>query len=117
MFASHYKLDNLTVIVDRNGIQIDGFTEKIMALEPYADKWKAFGWEVREINGHSMDEVVSTLNSVPFAKGKPSVVIAKTIKGKGVSFMENTNAWHGGAPKGELAAQALREVEEALAKE
>lgn len=117
MFAAHYKLDNLTVILDRNGIQIDGFTENIMSLEPYADKWKAFGWEVREINGHSMTEIVPTLKSVPFVKGKPSVVIAKTIKGKGVSFMENTNAWHGGAPKGDLAAQAKREVEEALAKD
>ncbi|MBN1293317.1 MAG: transketolase [Candidatus Latescibacteria bacterium] len=117
MFAAHYKLDNLTVILDRNGIQIDGITENIMSLEPYADKWKAFGWEVREINGHAMAEIVPALKSVPFTEGKPSVVIAHTIKGKGVSFMENTNAWHGGAPKGDLAAQALREVEEALAKD
>jgi transketolase len=117
MFAAHYKLDNLTVILDRNGIQIDGFTEKVMSLEPYVDKWKAFGWETREINGHSMAEIVPALKSVPFTKGKPSVILARTIKGKGVSFMENTNAWHGGAPKGDQAAQALREVEEALAKE
>jgi transketolase len=117
MSAAHYKLDNLTVIIDRNRIQIDGFTENVMSLEPYPDKWKAFRWEVKEINGHRMDEIVSALKNVPFATGKPSVIIAKTTKGKGVSFMENTNAWHGGAPKGDLAAQARREVEEALKKE
>ena len=117
MSAGHYKLDNLTVIIDRNNIQIDGFTEKIMTLEPYADKWRAFGWEVREINGHSMAEIVPTLKSVPFSSGKPSLVIAHTTKGKGVTFMENNHLWHGGAPKGDLAAQARREVDDALAKD
>lgn len=117
MFAGHYKLDNLTVILDRNRIQIDGFTEKVMSLEPFADKWEAFGWEVREIDGHSMQEIVEALRSVPFSEGKPSVIIANTTKGKGVSFMENTNAWHGGAPKGDQAELALHEVTEALEKE
>jgi len=116
MFAHHYNLDNLTVIVDRNGIQIDGFTEDIMSLEPYADKWRAFGWAVREINGHDMKQVVTALKETPFTTGKPSVIIAKTTKGKGVSFMENTNQWHGGAPKGELAQKALAEVNAALSK-
>ncbi len=114
MCAPHYGLDNLTVIVDRNKIQIDGFTEQIMRLEPFADKWRAFGWEVREIDGHSMAEVVSTLKSVPFTAGKPSLIVSHTIKGKGVSFMENSHLWHGGAPKGELAEIAMREVTEAL---
>jgi transketolase len=117
MSAAHYKLDNLTVILDRNRIQIDGFTENVMSLEPYADKWRAFGWEVREINGHSMAEIVPALRSAPFTAGKPSLLLSNTIKGKGVSFMENTNAWHGGAPKGELAEKAKREVAEALAKD
>lgn len=115
--APRYKLDNLTVILDRNRIQIDGFTEDIMPLEPIADKWRAFGWEVRDIDGHSMAEVVSTLRSVPFASGKPSFVIARTVKGKGVSFMEDNYVWHGGAPKGDLAEQAMREVTAALAKD
>lgn len=114
MSAAHYKLDTLTVIADRNKIQIDGFTEDIMSVEPYADKWRAFGWEVREIDGHSMAEVVSTLRSVPFAPGKPSLIVSHTVKGKGVSFMENNYVWHGGAPKGELAEQAKREVAAAL---
>jgi transketolase len=117
MSAGHYRLDNLTVILDRNRIQIDGFTEQVMGLEPYADKWRAFGWEVREIDGHSMAEIVSTLRSVPFAPGKPSLVLSNTTKGKGVSFMENNHLWHGGAPKGELAEQAKREVDAALAKD
>jgi len=117
MSAAHYKLDKLIAIVDRNNIQIDGFTESIMSLEPYADKWRAFGWEVREINGHSMAEIVATLKSVPFSAGKPSLVISHTVKGKGVSFMENNHVWHGGAPKGELAEQAMREVDAALAKD
>ena len=112
--APHYKLDNLTVVLDRNRIQIDGFTEDIMPLEPVAAKWRAFGWEVREIDGHSMDDVVSTLQSVPFAPGKPSFIVSNTIKGKGVSFMENNYMWHGGAPKGELDEQAKREVAAAL---
>lgn len=117
MFAAHYKLDNLVVIVDRNGIQIDGFTENVMSLEPLVDKWNAFGWEVKTIDGHAMGQIVSTLQNVPFAGGKPSVVIANTIKGKGVSFMENSNVWHGGAPKGELAELAMREVSDALIKD
>jgi transketolase len=102
---------------DRNRIQIDGFTEHVMCLEPYADKWRAFGWEVREMDGHSMAEIVPTLRSVPFSSGKPSLVVSHTTKGKGVSFMENNHLWHGGAPKGELAEQAKREVEAALAKD
>ncbi|MEW5984248.1 MAG: transketolase [Acidobacteriota bacterium] len=112
--APHYKLDNLTVILDRNRIQIDGFTEDIMSLEPVAAKWRAFGWEVREIDGHSMADVVSTLRAVPLAPGKPSFIVSNTVKGKGVSFMENNYVWHGGAPNGELAEIARRELAAAL---
>ncbi len=100
MFAAHYKLDNLVAIVDRNRIQIDGFTEDILALEPMVDKWEAFGWAVRRINGHSMTEIVAAMDALPLGKGRPSVIIADTVKGKGVSFMENNPAWHGGGISG-----------------
>ena len=110
MSASHFGLDNLIGIIDRNMIQIDGFTEDIMALEPYASKWKSFGWEVKEIDGHNMKEIVSVLKNVPFKKNKPSLVIANTVKGKGISFMENNPEWHGKALKGEHAAIARRET-------
>ena len=110
MFAHHYKLDNLTAIVDRNMIQIDGFTEKIVSLEPYRSKWKAFGWEVKEIDGHNMSQIVSILNKAPFRRDRPSLVIANTVKGKGVSFMENNPEWHGKALKDDFAVMAKREV-------
>lgn len=110
MSASHYKLDNLVGIIDRNKIQIDGPTEKIMALEPYKNKWEAFGWRAREINGHNLQEIIMALKAAPFEKGKPSLIIANTVKGKGVSFMENTHEWHGKALKGEYAEIARRET-------
>lgn len=111
MFARQYKLDNLVAIVDRNMLQIDGFTEKIIGLEPYKDKWKAFGWEVRIVEGHDMPEIVSALSKIPFKKNRPSLLIAKTIKGKGISFMENSCEWHGKALKDEHAQAARRELE------
>jgi transketolase len=114
MFASHYKLDNLIGIVDRNRLQTDGFTEDIIALEPYKSKWQAFGWEVREIDGHNMSKIVSTLKITPFKSGKPSLIIANTVKGKGISFMENNPEWHGKALKDEYALIARKEVEAAL---
>ena len=114
MSASHYKLDNLIGIVDRNKIQIDGFTEDVMSLEPYHKKWEAFGWEVKEINGHDMNEIVTTLKSVPFKTGKPSLVISNTIKGKGISFMENKAEWHGKPVKGEYATLARNEAAKLL---
>jgi len=110
MSAAHYRLDNLVGIIDRNKIQIDGFTEEIMALEPYKDKWMAFGWFVLEINGHSMSQIVSALKKLPFKKGKPSMIIAETIKGKGISFMENNPDWHGRALKDEYADIARLEL-------
>lgn len=110
MSASHFALDNLTAIVDRNRIQIDGFTEDIMSLEPYADKWRSFGWEVREINGHDFCQILEVFKKLPFKKGKPSLIISKTVKGKGISFMENNPEWHGKALKGKFAEQALKEL-------
>lgn len=114
MSASHYKLDNLVGIVDRNRFQIDGNTEDIISLEPYRKKWESFGWKVQEINGHDFPEIIGCLEKIPFKKGHPSLIIANTIKGKGVSFMENTHEWHGGAPTGVLAQKALQEVTESL---
>lgn len=109
MSASQYKLDNLVAIIDRNRIQIDGFTKDVMSLEPYRSKWESFGWEVREINGNDMGEVMSALEAAPFKKCRPSLILANTIKGKGISFMENNPEWHGKAIKGEFIDKARKD--------
>jgi transketolase len=111
LFAPHHQLDNLVVIVDYNKIQSFGTVKEILDLEPLADKWKAFRWAVKEIDGHDHQQIESTLKSLPFETGKPSVIIAHTTKGKGVSFMENQLAWHYKSPNAEQLAQALVEVE------
>ncbi|MFA5311924.1 MAG: transketolase [Methanomassiliicoccales archaeon] len=111
MFAAHYRIDNLTCIVDRNGLQIDGATEKVMALEPLADKWRAFGWNVIEIDGNDMRQALEALDKAKAHKGQPTVVIAKTTKGKGVSFMENNVSFHGKSPTKDETEKALRELE------
>jgi transketolase len=110
MAAAHHRLDNLTVILDRNGVQEDGPTETIMALEPLAAKWRAFNWEVREVDGHDLAALSQALHAVPFAAGKPSLVLARTVKGKGLSFAENTHTWHFGKLNAEQKAQALAEI-------
>jgi len=99
MCATHYKLDNLVSIVDRNGLQIDGSTEEVMRLEPLTDKWRAFGWHVIEIDGHDMKQILDALDEAERVKEKPTVIIAKTVKGKGVSYAENVVGYHGIAPK------------------
>ena len=109
MAASHYELDNLVAIVDRNRIQNDRFTDDVMRLEPLADKWRAFGWRVLEIDGHDMGAIVEVLEAAS-VEGQPTVVIAKTVKGKGVSFMENNPAFHGAAPSGDEYEMALAEL-------
>ena len=114
MAAPRWKLDNLTVIVDNNGIQNDTFTDDIMPVEPLADKWRAFRWNVIKIDGHKMEEIVPALESVKTIKGIPTVIIAKTVKGRGVSFMENVPAWHGAAPNDAQALVALAEIAEGL---
>lgn len=111
MTASHYKLDNICAIIDRNRLQIDGFTEDVMKLEPLGGKWKSFGWHVIEINGHSIKEVMDAYDEAERTKEKPTMIIAHTIKGKGVSFMEDKAEWHGVAPKGEQIALALKELD------
>ena len=113
LFAPQHKLDNLTVIVDYNKIQSLGHTKEVIDLDPFADKWKAFGWGVREIDGHAMDQVIGALTAVPFIPGKPSCVIANTIKGKGVSFMEDKLLWHYRNPSVEEYAAAVAEIEAA----
>lgn len=94
MVAAHYKLDNLVVIVDRNRLQLGDFTENISQLEPLEQKWLSFGWAVQAVDGHNIKEIISVLRKVPFNKGKPSIVIANTIKGKGLEFAENKVEWH-----------------------
>jgi transketolase len=116
MCAKQYKLDNLTAIVDRNRLQIDGLTEEIIGLENLKLKWKAFGWKVKTVNGHSISQLVNALKHSPQHNGIPTVIIAHTIKGKGVNYMENQVKWHGGAPKGEEADQALKQLEKQLLK-
>ncbi len=110
MAAAHYKVDTLTVIVDRNRIQNDRFTSEVMELEPLADKWRAFGWRVVQVNGHSFPALLQAFRLAHETKGKPTVIIARTVKGKGVSFMENNPAFHGKAPSKEQLAQALQEL-------
>jgi transketolase len=110
LFAPHHRLDNLVAIVDYNKIQSFGSVKEVLDLEPMADKWRACRWSVREINGHDLTEVEDALANVPFEKDRPSVIIAHTIKGKGVSFMENRLEWHYKSPNEDQLAQALREV-------
>ena len=97
MFAAHRKLDNLTAIVDRNGLQIDGPTEKVVALEPLCDKWAAFGWNVIRVNGHDHAKLLAAVEEAKCTIGKPTVIVADTVKGKGVSFMEGVVGFHGKA--------------------
>lgn len=112
LFAPHHGLDNLIAIVDYNKIQSFGSVSDVLELEPLADKWRAFGWAVLEIDGHDYEQIADALSHVPFEKGKPTVVIAHTMKGKGVSFMENDLAWHYKSPDDEQLARALIELGE-----
>jgi transketolase len=110
MSAAHYKLETLTAIVDRNFCQIDNRTEKVMELEPLADKWAAFGWNVIHCDGNSVEEFLNAIGEARNFRGKPSVIIAKTFMGKGVSFMEDDYRWHGVPPSTEQGKQALSEL-------
>ena len=111
MFAAHYKLDNLIVFLDHNHLQIDGNIEDVMSPEPLAEKWRSFCWNVIEIDGHDLDAIRSAVSSAKSCQGKPTMIVAETVKGKGVSFMENQASWHGSAPSAEQADQALAELE------
>jgi transketolase len=112
MSAAHYQLDNLVVIVDRNRLQQGDWTERTMHLDPLADKWRAFGWSVQEVDGHDHALLLETFSRVPFERGKPSCIIANTHKGNGISFMQDKAAWHHKVPSPEEFAAALKELEE-----
>lgn len=110
MSAAHYKLDNLTIFVDFNGLQIDGDIHEVMNPSPIDKKFEAFGWKTIIIDGHNYEDILNAIEEAKATKDKPTAIIAKTIKGKGVSFMENEAAWHGTAPNKEQCEQALREI-------
>ena len=122
LFAAHHRLDNFVMIIDRNGLQSDADTEELLSIEPIADKFKAFGWTCRSVDGHDLGALTEVLSSVPFEAGKPSLLIANTVKGRGVDFMENVVNYHntGPAPGTEEARRALEQLErrrEQLARE
>ncbi len=114
MFAAHYKLDNLTAFVDFNGLQIDGKITDVMNSTPIDDKFKAFGWNVIVIDGHDIQQIENAVEAAKATKGKPTMILCKTVKGKGVSFMENQAGWHGKAPNAEQYVQAVAELKAQL---
>ena len=114
MFAAHYKLDNLCVYIDWNGLQIDGKVEEVMNPTPYKEKFEAFGFNVISIDGHDFEQIEAAYKQARECKGKPTVIIARSVKGKGVSYMENNAGWHGSAPNDEQYAQAVAELTAAL---
>lgn len=116
MFASAKGLDNLVAVIDNNNLQIDGTVSAVNSPYPIKEKFEAFGWNVREIYGHSFDEIEAAFSDARAFRGKPTAIIAKTVKGKGVSYMEDQCDWHGAAPNAEQYAQAVAEIDEELAK-
>ncbi len=110
MASAHYKLDKLTAFLDHNGLQIDGPVREVMSVEPVADKWKAFGWVVQIIDGHDLSQIINAVEKAKEVKGRPQMIIAETVKGKGVSFMENNVDWHGKAPNPQETEKALAEL-------
>ncbi len=110
MAAAHFNLDNLVLIIDYNGLQIDGYNRDVMNIRPVGDKFKAFGWQTVAVDGHDIESIIAGLNYAKTVKGQPTVIIAETVKGKGVSFMEDKAGWHGKAPSDEELAIALKEL-------
>ena len=110
MFAAHYKLDNLVAIIDWNGLQIDGPVAEVMNPTPHDEKFRAFGWHVISIDAHNFNEIEAALNEAKMVKGKPTAIIMKSLKGKGVSYMENKCEWHGQAPKQDLYEVAIADL-------
>lgn len=111
MAAAHYKLDNLCVVLDYNGLQIDGNIQDVIGPAPFDEKFQAFGWHVIKIDGHDFEAIKAAFDEAKTVKGKPTMIIAKTVKGKGVSYMENVADWHGKAPNAELTVVALKDLE------
>jgi transketolase len=116
MTAAHYKLDNLCILVDNNGLQIDGPVAKVMGVEPIADKWRAFGWDVQDIDGHDMTQIVAALDKAETVKSKPSAIVCRTVKGKGSKCFEGKVEFHGTTPSKEELETALKELDEAVCK-
>ena len=110
MSAAHYKLDNIVAFLDNNGLQIDGKNEEVLGVDPLGEKFTAFGWNVIEIDGHDFDQIFTALDTAKATAGKPTMILSKTVKGKGVSFMENQAGWHGQAPNDEQKEIALRDL-------
>ena len=110
MFAAHYGLDNLVAIVDTNNLQIDGDVREVVGLRAIPEKFRAFGWEVVEVDGHDVEALLEAFATAQGVSGKPVCIVASTIKGKGVSFMENQAGWHGKAPNDEQTQQAIAEL-------
>lgn len=110
MTAAHYKLDNVIAFVDYNGLQIDGPISEVKSPNPITDKWRAFGWQVIKIDGHDFEQILEALETAKTSQGKPIVIVSRTVKGKGVSFMENQAGWHGTAPNQEQVEKALAEL-------
>ena len=115
MAGGHYHLDNLVAVIDRNHLQISGNTEDVMAIEDIRQRWTAFGWDVKEMNGDEMQSIVETFDSIDYQNGKPHLLISNTTKGKGVSYMENVASWHHGMPNEEQYQQAIAEISERIA--
>lgn len=116
MAGNKYKLDNLVAFIDRNGLQISGSTEDVMPLENIKERWTAFGWDVKEQNGDDIDDIVKTLDSIDYSNGKPHMIVSRTTKGYGVSFMENVAKWHHGVPKAEQYEQAVEDIKARIEK-
>ena len=114
MFAAHYKLDNLVAFLDNNGLQIDGNIADVMDSNPIDKKFEAFNWNVITIDAHDYGQIRAAIDKAHATKGKPTIIIAKSVKGKGVSFMENQAGWHGSAPNAEQYEQAIKELDEAI---
>ena len=116
MAGNQYKLDNLVAIIDHNRLQISGTTEEVMSLESMRDRWTAFGWDVLEMNGDEMEDIIRTFHSIDYTNKKPHLLISHTTKGKGVSYMEGIAKWHHGVPTAEQYEEAVREISERIEK-
>jgi transketolase len=112
--ASKFKLDNLIVIIDYNKLQLDGFNDEVLPIEPVQEKWEAFGWFAQIINGHNVSDIIESIHIAMSSKGRPAVIIADTVKGKGVSYMENQPEWHGRAPDDKELEIALRQLTQSI---
>lgn len=115
MAGSNYNLDNLVAIIDRNHLQISGNTEDVMKIDSVKERWTAFGWDVKEMNGDSLQEIIDTFETIDYSNGKPHLIVSHTTKGYGISYMENVASWHHGMPNEEQYKQAIEEISARIA--